>query len=175
MNELFLGFNYVQAYIDDLLVITKGQYNDHLTHLDRVLEELEQAGLKINSAKSCFVAHELEYLGYWISRDRIQPMVAKVDVIKNMATPKNRKALQSFIGLINYYCDMWRCKSELLDPLIKITSNKNPFCKNIKRLSTRLKNISCKTLLFYIPNFDKPFGIHTDARDLQLGAVISLQ
>ena len=37
MNELFSGFDYVGAYIDDLLVIIKGSYDDHLTHLDRIL------------------------------------------------------------------------------------------------------------------------------------------
>ena len=80
-----MGFDYVWAYIDDLLVITKGLFDNHLTHMDRVLEKLEKAGLKINATKSCFVAHKLEYLGYWISRDGIQPMAAKQDTIKNMA------------------------------------------------------------------------------------------
>ena len=89
MNELFSGFDYVWAYIDDLLVITKGSFDDHLSHLDRVLEKLEEAGLKINASKSCFAAHKLEYLGYWISRDGIQPLATKVDAIKNMAKPKN--------------------------------------------------------------------------------------
>ena len=84
MNELFSGFDYVGAYIDDLLVIIKGSYDDHLTHLDRVLEKLEQASLKINTA----AAHKLEYLGYWISQDGIQPMGSKVEAIKNMAKPK---------------------------------------------------------------------------------------
>ena len=68
MNELFSGLDYVQVYIDDLLVITKALFDNHLTHLDRVLEKLEKAGLKINATKSCFVAHKLEYLGYWISK-----------------------------------------------------------------------------------------------------------
>ena len=60
------------------------------------------------ASKSCFAAHKLEYLGYWISRDGIQPIATKVDAIKNMTKPKNRKALQSFIGLVNYYRDIWR-------------------------------------------------------------------
>ena len=77
MNELFSGFDYVQAYIDYLLVITKGSFNDHLSHLDRVLEKLEEASLKIKASKSCFAAHELEFLGYWISRDGIQPLATK--------------------------------------------------------------------------------------------------
>ena len=101
MNELFAGFDYVRAYIDDLLIITKGSFEEHLKQLDTVLEKLETAGLKINASKSCFAAHELEYLGFWISRDGIQPLAAKVDAIKKMAKPKNRRALRSFIKMIN--------------------------------------------------------------------------
>ena len=29
MNELFSGLDYVRAYIDDLLIITKGSFKDH--------------------------------------------------------------------------------------------------------------------------------------------------
>ena len=72
MNKLFAGFDYVRAYINDLLVITKGSFEEHLKQLDTVLEKLETAGLKINASKSCFAAHELEHLGFWISRDGIQ-------------------------------------------------------------------------------------------------------
>ena len=64
MNELFAGFNYVCAYINDLLVITKGSFEEHLKHLDTVLEKLETEGFKINATKLCLVAHELKYLGY---------------------------------------------------------------------------------------------------------------
>ena len=90
MNELFAGFDYVRAYIDDLLIITKGSFEEHLKQLDTVLEKLETAGLKINASKSCFAAHELEYLGFWISRDGIQPLSAKVDAIKKMAKPQKQ-------------------------------------------------------------------------------------
>ena len=60
MNKLFTGFDYVRMYIDDLLVITKGSFEEHLKQLNTVLEKLETAGLKINASKSCFAAHELE-------------------------------------------------------------------------------------------------------------------
>ena len=45
-NTLFAGFDYVQVYIDDLLVITKLSFEEHLNHLDIVLEMLETAALK---------------------------------------------------------------------------------------------------------------------------------
>ena len=42
-----------------------------------------------------------------------------------MTTPKNRRALHSFIGMINYYRDMWKKRSELLAPLTSLTSTKS--------------------------------------------------
>ena len=47
MNKLFAGFEYVRAYIDNLLLVTKGSFEDHLQDLDTVLENLETAGLKL--------------------------------------------------------------------------------------------------------------------------------
>ena len=77
MNDLFTGFDYVRAHSDDLLVIAKGSFEEHLNQLDTVLEKLKMSGLKINASKSCFATHELEYLGYWISRDGIQLLDTK--------------------------------------------------------------------------------------------------
>ena len=66
--------------------MTKESFKEHLKHLDIVLEKLETAGLKMNTTKSCFAAHKLEYLGYWISQERIQLLATKVDAIKNGQT-----------------------------------------------------------------------------------------
>ena len=93
MNKLFAGFDHVQAYLENLLVITKRSYWDHLDHLDVVLDKLEHVGLKINAQKSNFAAHELEYLCYWIIRACIQPMRSKVEAIKKMVTPKKLESV----------------------------------------------------------------------------------
>ena len=39
---------YVRAYIDDLLVITNGSFDNHLDKLKIVLSKLRKAGLKVN-------------------------------------------------------------------------------------------------------------------------------
>ena len=44
----------VHAYIDDVLVITKNNFEDHLKALGRVLKRLTEAGLKVNVEKSFF-------------------------------------------------------------------------------------------------------------------------
>ncbi len=49
MGNLMAALEYVKAYIDDLLVITKGSLDDHLDTLKQVFIRLRDAGLKINA------------------------------------------------------------------------------------------------------------------------------
>ena len=62
MSCLMQELKFVQAYIDDLLCITKGSFEDHLEKLGMVLDRLRQAGLKVNAKKSFFAKDELEYV-----------------------------------------------------------------------------------------------------------------
>ena len=71
MSKLFEGFEDIQAYIDNLLLLTKESFDKHCNRLDQVLTRLEEAGLKVNAKKSFFTWTKLEYLGYWITWDGI--------------------------------------------------------------------------------------------------------
>jgi hypothetical protein len=64
MSELMGSLEYVQAYLDDLLFISRSSLEDHLEKLDEVLRQLRNAGLKINAEKLTFCTLEIEYLGY---------------------------------------------------------------------------------------------------------------
>jgi len=68
MMNLMEALEYVRAYIDDLLVITRGTLEDHLVKLGEVLRRLREAGLKVNAAKSFFCTHKIEYLSYILTR-----------------------------------------------------------------------------------------------------------
>ena len=50
------------------------------------------------------------------------PLADKVQEIKHIAVPNNKKQLRSFIVVINYYRDMWKQRSDNLTPLTKMTS-----------------------------------------------------
>jgi len=103
-------------------VTSSTTFEEHLERLKKVLSRLSEAGLKVNANKSHFAKPEIEYLGYWITRDGIQPLSKKVQALQNVAPPKNKKQLRRFIGMINYYRDMWIRRSEILAPLTRLTS-----------------------------------------------------
>jgi len=78
MGDLMTDLGFVRLYIDDLIVFTHGSWTDHLQKLEQVFLWLKAAGLKVNTKKSSFGKSELEYLGYWITREGIQPVPKKV-------------------------------------------------------------------------------------------------
>ena len=49
ISELFDGLDMVRSYIDDVLVRTKDKFENHIKALDRVLQILEEARLKVNA------------------------------------------------------------------------------------------------------------------------------
>ena len=56
--------------------------------------------------KSFFAQPALEYLGFGVTRQGIQPMPNKIQAMQDIAPPTNKRQLRQFIGLINYYRDM---------------------------------------------------------------------
>jgi len=118
MMDLMESLEYERAYIDDLLVITRGTLEDHLEQQREVLRRLHDAGLKVNAAKSFFCTHEIEsYLGYILARGGIKPQQKKVQAILVINLPNNVKELRKFLGMVQYYRDMWVKHSEMLAPL----------------------------------------------------------
>ncbi len=107
MSELMGTLEFVRTYIDDLLCITKGNLDDHLNKLRRVLIRLRDAGLKVNASKSSFCATETEYLGYVLSRDGIKPQQKKVRAILALILPRSVKELHRFLGIVKYYRGIW--------------------------------------------------------------------
>ena len=81
MMKLMDTLEYVRAYIDDLLCISRDSLDDHLDKLEEVLKRLRDAGLKVNADKSTFCTLEIEYLGYVLSKDGIKPQSNKVQSI----------------------------------------------------------------------------------------------
>ena len=176
MSELMAGLDFARAYLDDLLILsTEKGFDKHLEKLEQVLTRLQEAGLKINAVKSFFARTNLEYLGYNISREGLRPSQKKVEAILQIKAPTKRKQLRRFIGMVNYYRDMWPHRSHFLAPLSSMTSAKvkwkwTPECQEA---FDQLKAIMAKETLVSFPDFTQEFEIHTDASKLQLGACIS--
>ncbi len=91
---------YVRAYIDNLLVITRGSYDDHLDKLEQVFIQLHDVGLKVDAAKSFSCMQEIEYLGYILTSCGVKSQPKKVQVILALNPPNNIKELRQFLAIV---------------------------------------------------------------------------
>jgi len=87
MSGLMESLEFVRTYLDDLLILTKSTFDNHLIKLRQVLDRLKQAGLRINYAKSIFASDKIEYLGYILTLDEIKPQEDKLKTILAIAHP----------------------------------------------------------------------------------------
>ncbi|GFH56598.1 hypothetical protein CTEN210_13074 [Chaetoceros tenuissimus] len=59
----------VRTYIDDILCIGTGSFDEHLQQLEEIFQRFQAAGLKVNAPKCSFGVQEIPYLGYIISKE----------------------------------------------------------------------------------------------------------
>ena len=187
MTGLMEQLDYVRAYIDDLLIITKSSYEDHLAKVKQVLLRLREANLRVNVTKSTFVTNEIEYLGYILTREGIKPQRKKIEAILAIKPPNTVRELRRFLGMIIHYRDLWEKRSHLLAPLTDLVGECGQ-TKATKKKGTKKKPwywaqehqdafdatkaaLAREVMLAY-PDFSIPFDIYTDASSRQLGAVI---
>jgi hypothetical protein len=175
MSHLMRGLEFVRVYLDDVLIISTSTFTEHLQKLRTCLDRINKVGLKVNPDKCFFGRTEIEYLGYWVTRTGVQPQEKKVQGILRMEEPKNRKQLRGFIGLVNYYRDMWHRRSHVLAPLTTLTSKTVPWTWGPEQSQAfkEVKRIICKNAILSFPDFNKKFTIYTDASKYQLGGVIT--
>jgi hypothetical protein len=104
MNESLKDFieKFVIVYLDDILIFSKTKV-ENLEHLAIVMKRLQQEKVLINMKKSSFMKTELIYLGFVNSANKLRMDLDKVEVIKNLPSPKSIFEVQSFHGLASFY------------------------------------------------------------------------
>ncbi len=76
--------------------------------------------MKVNTVKCYLCDAETEYLGYVLTRAGIKPQPKKVHAILVLSPPQNVKQLHRFLGMVQYYRDLWAQRSEMLSPLTNL-------------------------------------------------------
>jgi hypothetical protein len=67
-----------------------------------VLRRLKAFYLELKPEKYEFHKEEVEFLGHIVSINRVRISEAKIKTIKEWATPKIVKDIQSFLGFVNF-------------------------------------------------------------------------
>lgn len=168
------GPDYVAVYIDDVLVFSR-TLEDHLEHLRRVIERLQEVGLKLQPAECQFIREEMEYLGHLITPQGLKPNPTLVEAVQEFATPQDLRRLRQFLGLSSYYRKFVPGFSKIAQPLYKLTRKGVEFCwtAECQEAFTTLKQKLITAPVLAYPSFTKDFVLEIDAITHGLGAVLA--
>ena len=54
MNDLFHGLEFICEYIDDVSILAKGYWTDHIHNIELTLNKIKEKGLKCDIERSFF-------------------------------------------------------------------------------------------------------------------------
>ena len=73
MSSLFNDLEGAIVYLDDIIILGAESFGEHVMIVSDVLRRLEYQGLQVNRLKIFWGQHQVEYLDFLITRDRIKP------------------------------------------------------------------------------------------------------
>ncbi|XP_071902701.1 uncharacterized protein [Coffea arabica] len=175
MNHVLRSFigKFVVVYFDDILIYSK-TLDEHVVHLQMVLDALRKASLYANLKKCTFCTNQLVFLGYVVSEQGIHVDQEKVKAINEWPTPTNVSEVRSFHGLASFYRRFVKDFSTIAAPLTSIIKKDVQFhwgeeqAKSFQLLKHKLTHAPVLSL----PNFDKAFEVECDASGIGIGAVL---
>ena len=107
-------------YVDDIGVAATDA-NQLIVNLRATLQCIREAGLKLFMHKSYFGATEVDFLGRTITPEGVKTHKERItNFLEKTKFPKSKKALQRFLGFLNYYRNYIPRLSEKLVPFFQL-------------------------------------------------------
>ncbi|GKD47535.1 putative reverse transcriptase domain-containing protein [Tanacetum coccineum] len=120
---------FVIVFIDDILIYSKNK-QEHEEHLKLILELLKKEELYAKFSKCEFWIPKVQFLGHMIDNEGIHVDPAKIESIKDWASPKSPTEIRYVLGLAGYYRRFIEGFLKIAKPMTKLTQKKVKFDKD---------------------------------------------
>ncbi|GJX74300.1 putative reverse transcriptase domain-containing protein [Tanacetum coccineum] len=163
---------FVIVFIDDILIYSKiREYEEHIKLILRLLKKEE---LYAKFLKCEFWHSKVQFLGHVIDSEGVHVDPAKIESIKDWASPKTPTEIRQFLGLAGYYRRFIKGFSKIARPMMKLTQKSVKFDKGEKEEAAfqTLKQKLCSASILSLPEGSENFVVYCDALHKGLGAVL---
>jgi hypothetical protein len=165
--------SFLLSYFDDLLIFSKSN-EEHLEHLQQVLEQLRKHKLFAKLKKCVFGVQEVSFLGHTISKGMRSIDEQKIQTISLLSSPKGIREVRSMVGLANWVKDNVKSCAHILAPITDLLRNGKKFVWGIEQEKAleALKTEVLKNSKLKLPTECDHWVIQSDASDVALGATL---
>ncbi|GJX12966.1 putative reverse transcriptase domain-containing protein [Tanacetum coccineum] len=164
---------FVIVFIDDILIYSKDK-KEHEEHLKAILELLKKEKLYAKFSKCEFWIPKVQFLGHVIDSRGIHVDPAKIESIKDWASPKTPTEIRQFLGLAGYYRRFIEGFSKIAKSMTKLTQKGIKFDWGEKEENAfqLIKQKLCSAPILALPEGSEDFVVYCDASHKGLGAVL---
>jgi hypothetical protein len=130
MNKIFAPYlhKFVVVYLDDICIFSK-TYDEHLKHIQLVLDILQQHRLTLALHKCEFLKQELLYLGHIISAEGVKVDPAKTKAVDEYTAPTDVPGVRPFLGMANFFRRFIKQYAQMTAPLTCLLRKTCPFSR----------------------------------------------
>ena len=139
-----------------------------------MFERCRKFGFSLNPAKSVLGIDEGKLLEHIISKDGVKIDLERVEAIKKVPLPHNKKALQSFNGQINFIRRFIPNLAELMKPMQKLLKKDAKFewDSEGKEAFRSIQDCIGRSQVLTSPNYSKEFHIFSFASENTIVGVL---
>ena len=173
-----LNYSTCLVYLDNVVIYSCIQ-EEHLKHLQAVLEWFSLHRLKLKPSKCNFFKENIEYLGHSVSSKGVWPGRDNLKAIAKYPEPTTYTAIKGFVRLVGHYRCFIKDFAQIADPLYEYACGETGKKKEVvlneaaRNAFEQLKKAVMSTPVLAYLDPSKEYLLQTDALKFGLGAVLS--
>lgn len=173
MTQMLQHFEGVEVVMDDILV--RGETTEqHDKRVEAVMKRLRQQNVKQNREKCHLRQSEVKYLGHVLSEGGLKIDPTKVEAVKAMYKPTNKKEMQRYLGMVTYLGKFVPSLSQTTAPLRQLIEKDREWIWQPEHDEAfeKLQRMLTEAPVLQYYDVEKPVVISVDGSKDGIGAVL---
>ncbi|GJS62591.1 putative reverse transcriptase domain-containing protein [Tanacetum coccineum] len=161
------------VFIDDILIYFRNE-KEHEEHQKTILELLKKEELYAKFSKCEFWINTVKFLSHVIDSSGIHVDPAKIEAVKNSASPTTPSEIRKFLGLASYYRRFIKGFSKIAKPMTELTQKNQKFDwgEEQEEAFQLLMQKLCVAPILALLEGSEDFVVYCDASIKGLGVVL---